>query len=220
MATGLFFVDLVKVKALTVPSGTQLPPAGELPIANAGADITVDDNDSDGFEFLFLDGTQSDDPDGFIASHEWFEVTSSGTSLLGTGATLGVSFERRAVPGVLGPVISGSHTVQLIVTDNDGGSASDTVLITVNQALTNNQPPVANAGLGKTLVDLNGDTLEIVLLDGRASTDADGTIVSYIWTENGNVLSNIPGAGILQEGQLKIILPLGAHTPLSARCIN
>jgi hypothetical protein len=210
--TGLFFVDLVKVKALLAPPGSQPPIAGKLPIANAGADTTVDDNDSDGFELVTLDGSLSGDPDGSIATYEWFEVTSSGTSLLGTGATLDVSFARRAVPGVLGPEISGSHTVQLVVTDNDGGTASDTVVVTVNQALAGNQPPVANAGLDKTITDFDGDTQEFVLLDGRASADADGSIVSYVWTENGNVLSNVPGAGILQEGQLKIILPIGVHT--------
>jgi len=148
---GLFFVDLVKVKALLALPGSQPPIAGKLPIANAGADTTVDDNDSDGFELVTLDGSLSGDPDGSIATYEWFEVTSSGTSLLGTGATLDVSFARRAVPGVLGPEISGSHTVQLVVTDNAGGTASDTVVVTVNQGLAGggNSDPVAavNAGL-------------------------------------------------------------------------
>jgi|GEM_PF-1516675 len=204
MTTGLFFVDLVKVKALLAPPGSQLPLAGESPIANAGADTTVDDNDSDGFEFVFLDGTLSADPDGSIATYEWFEVTSGGTSLLGTGATLGAWFERRVVPGVLGPEISGSHTVQLIVTDNVGHTASDTVVVTVNGALTVNQPPVANAGLDLTVTDLNGDTLEFVHFDGRGSTDPDGSIVSYNWTENGNPLNNAV--------TFTITMPIGVHT--------
>ena len=204
MTTGLFFVDLVKVKALLVPPGTPPPLAGELPIADAGADTTVDDNDGDGFEFVTLDGSLSSDPDGSIESYQWFEVTSGGTSLLGTGATLDVSFERRAVPGASGPEVSGDHTVQLVVTDNDGGSASDTVAITVNQALSNNQPPVAHAGLDLTVTDFDGDTLEFVHFDGRASTDTDGTIVSYNWTENGNPLNNAP--------TFTITMPIGVHT--------
>ena len=204
MTTGLFFVDLVKVKALLVPPGTPSPIAGELPIADAGADTTVDDNDRDGFEFVTLDGSLSSDPDGFIESYQWFEVTSGGTSLLGTGATLDVSFQRRGVPGVLGPEVSGDHTVQLLVTDNDGGSASDTVEVTVNQALSDNQPPVANAGLDLTVTDFDGDTLEFVHFDGRASTDTDGTIVSYNWTENGNPLNNAP--------TFTITMPIGVHT--------
>ena len=202
MTTGGFFVDDVKVRAISVPPETPPPPIGELPVANAGGNIAVDDNDNDGFELVFLDGALSTDADGFIVSYQWFEVApDGGTSMLGTGATLGVSFAR------------GDHSVRLIVTDNDGGSAgSDPIVITVNQALSNNQAPVANASPDRSITDIDGDGEEFVLLDGRASTDADGSIVDFVWTENGNTLSNIPGAGILQEGQLKIILPLGRHT--------
>ncbi len=203
MSTGQFFVDLVKVKALIAPPGSQPPILGELPIANAGVDITVDDNDGDGFEFVTLDGTLSFDS-GFIDTYQWFELTSSGTSLLGAGATLDLSFNRRAVPGVLGPEISGSHTVQLLVTDNDGGTASDTLMVTVNGALSNNQPPVAKAGLDRTVTDTNGDTLEFVHFDGRASTDSDGTIVSYNWTEHGNTINN--------ASTFTITMPIGVHT--------
>ncbi len=131
MTTGFFFVDLVKVEALLVPPGTPPEPAGELPVADAGIDTAVDDNDSDGFELVILDGILSTDPDGMIVSYEWFEVTSGGTSLLGSGAFLGASFAQ------------GTHNVQLIVTDNDGGSASDIVVVTVNPGPPNNPPRVA-----------------------------------------------------------------------------
>ena len=202
--TGLSFVDLVKVKALLAPPGSEAPVPGELPIADAGFDVTVDDDDSDGFELVSLDGSLSEDPDGTIASYEWFELTSAGTSLLGTGVTLDISFARRAVPGVLGPEISGSHTVQLLVTDNDGGSASDLVEITVNGAVAANLPPVANAGLDLTVTDFDGNTLEFVHFDGRASSDPDGSIVSYIWTEFGNTINN--------AATFTITMPLGVHT--------
>jgi hypothetical protein len=197
-STGLFFVDDVKVRALLAPPGST-PPAGKLPVANAGADQSVDDNDRDGLELVTLDGRLSTDPGGVvgpggIVSYQWFEVTSGGTSLVGSGATLDASF------GL------GSHTVQLIVTDNDGGSASDTVVVTVNQALADNQPPVAHAGLDKTIVDLNGDTLEFVHFDGRASfdPDLDGAIVSYTWTKDGNPFNN--------ADTFTVTLPIGVHT--------
>ena len=203
--SGLFFVDDVELRALVVPVGTSPPPTGEFPVANAGGDITVDDNDSDGFELVILDGTQSSDADGFLVSYEWFEIASNGqTFLLGTGATLGVSFAR------------GNHSVRLVVTDNDGGSAgSGLITVTVNQALGNNQPPVAIADVAggeTTITDFDGNGEEFVLLEGRASTDADGSIASYVWRENGIVLSNVPGTGIIQDGQLRIILPVGVHS--------
>ena len=192
MTTGFFFVDLIKVEALLVPPGTPPPPGGELPIADAGADTTVDDNDSDGVEFVILDGVLSIDPDGIIVSYEWFEVTSGGTALLGSGAFLGASFTQ------------GTHTVQLIVTDNDGGSASDIVVVTVNQASADNQPPVAHAGLDNTIIDFDGDSQEFVHFDGRASADPDGSIVAYDWTENGVSFSDLD--------QFTTILPVGVHT--------
>ena len=73
----------------------------------------VDDNDDDGFEILTLDGTQSTDPDGLIASYQWYEETPlEGMLLLGTGQTLDAAFAR------------GSHTARLIVIDNSGNRAS------------------------------------------------------------------------------------------------
>ncbi len=47
--------------------------------------------------------------------------------------------------------------------------------------------PIANAGIDQTLT--NGDDSESVTLDGSASSDPDGTIVSYIWTENGQQIA-------------------------------
>ncbi|NLX59351.1 MAG: hypothetical protein GXY74_09725, partial [Phycisphaerae bacterium] len=41
--------------------------------------------------------------------------------------------------------------------------------------------PVANAGPDQIVVDTDGSGDEDVLLDGSASTDSNGTIVSYVW---------------------------------------
>jgi subtilisin family serine protease len=46
-----------------------------------------------------------------------------------------------------------------------------------------NQAPVANAGPNQTVIDSDGSGSENVTLDGSASSDADGTIVSYAWSE-------------------------------------
>lgn len=47
-----------------------------------------------------------------------------------------------------------------------------------------NEPPVANAGANKTI-----DEGESVTLNGSASSDSDGKIVSYKWLENSTILS-------------------------------
>ena len=64
---------------------------------------------------------------------------------------------------------------QLIVNDGDANSAPDTVTIDVTLA---NRAPTANAG-----PDQNVETGATVTLDGRGSSDPDGDILTYSWTQ-------------------------------------
>ncbi len=52
-----------------------------------------------------------------------------------------------------------------------------------------NQPPVADAGADQTLTDVDDSGAEDVTLDGSASTDADGTIVSWSWAVDGTEIA-------------------------------
>ena len=159
---------------ITVEAGG---PTNQLPTAHAGPDQTVADADNTGQEFLTLDGSGSSDVEGPIASYVWFEN--------GVQVAAGVS------PSV--PVPVGSRTLTLTVTDSDGATASDTVVLTVEPFdPTTNEPPVANAGPDQTVVDTDGNTLEVVTFDGTGSFDPDGTIVSYNWTLQGNPFGNAP----------------------------
>ena len=157
-----------------------------LPVANAGSDQTVTDNNRDGAESVTLNGSGSSDTDGTIVSYEWL----SGNSVVANGATPTISL----------PV--GAHTLTLRVTDDDGASATDSVSITVNEAP--NLAPVANAGADQTVTDSNRDGGERVTLSGSASSDADGTIVSYEWLSGNNVVAT--GA------TPTVSLPVGAHS--------
>ncbi|MBN1578182.1 MAG: metallophosphoesterase [Chitinispirillaceae bacterium] len=148
--------------------GTQNQP----PVANAGPDQTVTDSDDNGGEDLFLDGSASYDPDGSITDYTWTENDIT----IGTGVNPFVAF---AV---------GTHTVTLTVTDNDGTTHSDEVVITVEAA--SNVPPVANAGPDQTVTDVDDNGSEAVTLDGSGSTDSDGTITDYRWTEGGSPIAN------------------------------
>lgn len=87
------------------------------PVANAGADQTLTDSDRNGSETITLDGTGSSDSDGTIVSYTWTE----GSTTLGTGATLNYTFS------------IGIHTLTLAVTDNNGATATDQIIITVNE---------------------------------------------------------------------------------------
>jgi subtilisin family serine protease len=67
-----------------------------------------------------------------------------------------------------------------------------------------NLSPTASAGPDQTVVDTGGDSIESVTLDGSASSDADGSIVTYEWRE---------GTTFVAFGATpSVFLPVGAHT--------
>lgn len=89
------------------------PPTNVPPTANAGGNRSVDATSSTGATVL-LDGSGSTDSDGTIQTYTW---TGPFTTVSGVTATVFLPL--------------GNSTVTLIVTDDDGASDSDTVVITV-----------------------------------------------------------------------------------------
>jgi hypothetical protein len=142
------------------------------PVANAGANQTVQDSDDNGSQGVTLNGSLSSDPDNNIDTYVWKEFGST----IATGVTPNVTFS------------VGVHTVELTVTDTNGAFDTDTVQITVEAAP--NQPPQANAGSNQTVEDGDNSGSESVTLNGSASNDPDGSIVSYIWRENGSQIAS------------------------------
>jgi subtilisin family serine protease/subtilase family serine protease len=86
------------------------------PVARAGDDQALTDNDESGAESVTLDGNASFDPNGTIVSYVWRE----GSTTVGSGPSAVVSL----------PV--GFHTITLEVTDNDGETGTDDVTIAVH----------------------------------------------------------------------------------------
>ncbi len=141
-----------------------------LPVANAGADQTLVDEDNDGVESVTLDGSASSD-DGTITSYSW----SSNGSVIAESATATVDF---AV---------GTHNVTLTVTDNDGNVRSDAVVIKVVKPQT---MPVAPSNLEATEVSSvkvvlvwsdnsdNEDNFEVVK-DGVVVATLDANTTTY-----------------------------------------
>ncbi|BHH82420.1 PKD domain-containing protein [Desulforhopalus sp. 52FAK] len=71
----------------------------------------------------------------------------------------------------------------------------------------NNKVPVANAGSDQTVADSDNTPGELVKLDGSASTDNDGTIVTYHWTENNiEIASGVNPSVFLSDGSHTIRL--------------
>jgi len=52
-----------------------------------------------------------------------------------------------------------------------------------------NQPPIADAGPDQVVTDSDGDGSEDVMLSGSGSSDVDGTIERYSWTEGGTEIA-------------------------------
>lgn len=124
------------------------------PIANAGSDKIINQNTT-----VTLDGSSSSD-DVAIITYLWSFVYNDLAINL-TGNIVNFIFDH-----------PGKYTVMLKVTDGEGRSSSDDVIINVIDT----QPPVANAG-----EDIYVEMGEGFTLDGSPSWDNVG-LVSYAWT--------------------------------------
>ena len=168
---------------------------GKAPIANAGVDQTITNNQT-----LTLDASASSDEDGTIVSYLWYTIDND----------LGSSSSQPTLR--LSSIPIGVYSVRLVITDNDGNRATDTIIITVIQAgattvgassgttPTTETPTTAtitaDAGADQTLT--LGD---ILYLDASASI---GTIISYQWQES--------SSGITQTGSTITLSGLGVGT--------
>jgi hypothetical protein len=140
------------------------PLVNTAPTADAGADQTVEEGVT-----VTLNGSNSTDPDGTIASYLWTQT--AGTSVTLSDSTFTQPSFTAPYVGLTGEAL----TFELTVQDDGGLADTDTVIINVSNV---NQAPTADAGADQTVEE--GMT---VTLDGSNSWDADGAVVSYSWTQ-------------------------------------
>jgi alpha-tubulin suppressor-like RCC1 family protein len=174
------------VSTVTIKVNPAVPPS-----VNAGSDQTITLPASS----VNLAGTATGNNGATISTTTWTQTVGPNTAAIAATSSLNT--------GVTG-LIPGDYTFQLSVTDNNGISAASTVNVTV-YAAPPNQPPIANAGIDKTII-LPTSSLP---LNGNGSYDPDGSIASYSWMQlsgpssatinNPNTAS--PGLYGLQEGQ-------------------
>jgi hypothetical protein len=131
------------------------------PVADAGPDQAVNEGAT-----VSLDGSASSDPDGDPLTYKW--TAPAGISLSST---------TDAKPTFSAPqvTINTSYTISLVVNDGKTDSPADQVVITVKNAP--NGIPVADAGPDQSVN--KGAT---VSLDGSASSDSDGDVLTFKWT--------------------------------------
>ena len=139
-----------------------------IPVAITGEDQIVPSGVS-----IWLDGRNSRDLDGTIASYDWTRTGGTGNTVsLSTVSPGLVNFTTDALAPGAADV---THDFQLIVTDNEGAvSEIATVTITVTPA------GGANAG-----PDQEVPSGAIVGLDGSNSSTTYGRIESYAWRRTG-----------------------------------
>jgi hypothetical protein len=129
------------------------------PIADAGMDQTVAVG-----SLVTLDGSASSDPDGDPKTFAWTQTSGPAVTLIGADT---------AKP-TFTPTVIAIYSFQVRVSDNDGGSRTDTMTVNVINGL----PPVADA---KVWPGSTGRIGTVFVFDGSNSTDPDGTITGYLW---------------------------------------
>ena len=158
---------------VTVNPGASTGPGSQRPIARAGSDVvvTLPTNSAT------LNGYGSYDPDGTITSFNWSKVNGPAQGSISDASNGGTSITNLA---------QGVYYIRLLVTDNAGLTADDTVMITVNGSGTvppppapNPNAPIARAGADITLVLPVNNTM----LKAYDSYDPDGVISSYNWAK-------------------------------------
>ena len=139
--------------------------SNQSPQARAGADQSVDEETT-----VTLDGASSSDPDGRITTWQWSQVSNGAPTV-----TINDANSSRAT--FIAPDVESDTELefQLRVQDDSEASATDNVVVLVRHV---NALPVSVAGDDQAV-----DEFSEVTLDGSASSDADGRIVSYSWSQ-------------------------------------
>jgi hypothetical protein len=148
------------------------------PVSSAGFDQRVARGAT-----VTLDGSASTDVDGDELTYAWALTTvpDGSAALLSDTAAVSPAFKVD---------VAGTYVAQLVASDGITISRPDTVIITTDGVV-----PVANAGVGQTV-----RAGQVVLLNGSASSDADGDMLTYQWS----LISKPAGSVAALEGATTI----------------
>jgi len=139
----------------------------EQPVANAPVNVQAT-----GDELVTIDGSNSHDPDGAIASYAWTQTSGTNVTILNAD---------QAIASFTAPNVNAQLGFQLTVTDNEGAANTQAFIVTtVEQTpeVIENQFPIARV---QSTVTVNGGGQ--VVLNGTASSDPDGSITNYNWAQ-------------------------------------
>jgi hypothetical protein len=165
-AAGTYVASLVVSDGRLSSTGTTVTVtaavANVAPVANAGTAQNVTTG-----SLVTLDGSASSDANGDALTYAW-TLTSRPA---GSTATLSAATSARPT---FSADAAGTYVASLVVSDGRLTSTAKTVTVTAAVA---NVAPVANAGITQ-----NVTTGTLVTLDGSASSDANGDVLTYAWS--------------------------------------
>ena len=172
---GTYVVQLVvKDGVLTsAPDQAVITTVNTIPVANAGPDRAVPLS-----SIVELDGTASSDLDGDELTYSW--------KLKKPGGSQAVLSTLSGARPTFVPDVHGNYTATLTVSDGQR-TKTDNVTVTTNA----NLAPVARAGVDHPALAAG----QKIVLDGSASTDADGDLLTYAWA-----ITKKPGASTAPLG--------------------
>ncbi len=160
-------------------AGGTTDPVNRKPTAAAGADQSVE-----GPASVSLDGSASKDSDGTIASYVWSQVSGTAVTLANGNAAV-ASFD------VVEVTQQETLTFNLTVTDNEGATSTDTVVVTVNPKDTG---PVNTAPVAVVTAPSEVNAGDVVVVDASASSDADQDTLAFTWDVPAGVNATVQGA--------------------------
>jgi PKD domain/K319L-like, PKD domain len=149
------------------------------PTADAGPDQTVNEGQA-----VFLNGSNSTDPDDGIASYHWAQIGEP---------TVNLSDPNIKQPTFTAPDMGpegAALTFELTISDHNGLQGTDSCVVNITWL---NEPPQANAGLDQTVNEGS-----VVTLDGSYSLDIDDGIESYSWNQISGPVVNLSNPGSCQ----------------------
>ena len=165
----------------TVKLKTTQVVANQAPIASVPESINTTGNYN-----VILNGSASSDSDGTITSYSWAQTF---------GASVQISNANQALAIFTAPNINSQLVFQLTVMDNNGATSSDSITVNIQQDTTQPSDPVVT-NQAPTAIAANSSSNEnaVVTLNGSASNDSDGSIVSYSWVQTSGSNVAISGA--------------------------
>ena len=157
----------IPVTYFSLPANSTLDPIGVEPVADAGPDQNVLVN-----QLVQLTATNSSDSDGTIVRYLWTQTA---------GVTVTLSSTSAEQPTFTAPRNEATLTFKLTVTDNDGLTKDDNVIINVGSL------PIAvcDAGPSQNVNEFNNESGELSTVNLNASNSiiSNGSIVSYLWKQ-------------------------------------